>query len=424
MSRKKIKWHNAQYRLGDLISYESNPRLMSEQQDINLEKSIDKSGYVETIVINKNKKILAGNQRYRILLKKFGPDYIVDVRIPDRLLSEKEEKTYLLASNAIRGSWNYELLKAFDTDLILDVGFDDFELNNLWGNLQTEDDDWDEEEEIAKIKKPKSKVGEIYALGPHRLAIGDATDPDVLKKLFGDERASVIYSDPVYNLKISYRKGLGGKQDYGADVNDDRTPGEYRAFLKKSMENALAVSKPDTHVFYWNDQAQIGLVQGLFEELGLKNRRVCLWIKNGQNPTPGIAFAKAYEPCIYATRKKPYIAKGIENLNEILNKEIGTGNRLIEDIVDLFDIWLAKRLPGQEYSHATSKPPTLHEKAFRRCTKPGEIILDSFLGSGSSLIAAEQLNRRLFGVELEPLFADLTILRYEKLTNQKAKKIN
>jgi DNA modification methylase len=245
-----------------------------------------------------------------------------------------------------------------------------------------------------------------------------------LKKLFGKEQASVIYSDPVYNLSINYARGVGGNQNYGGHVLDTRSKEEYRTFLKKSIEVALAVCKPNIHVFYWNDQAQIGLVQDLFEELGLKNRRVCLWIKNGINPTPGVAFSKCYEPCIYATRGKPYLTKGIDNLNEVMNKELGTGNALIDDILDQMDIWLVKRLPGTEYTHATAKPPTLHEKAIRRCTRPGDIILDSFSGSGSTLISAHQLKRRAYVVELEPLFADLAILRYEKFTNQKAKRIN
>ena len=125
---------------------------------------------------------------------------------------------------------------------------------------------------------------------------------------------------------------------------------------------------------------------------------------------------------MYGLRGKPYIAKGIDNLNEVMNKEVGTGNQMIEDILDLLNIWLVKRLSGKSYEHATAKPPTLHEKAIRRCTRPGDIILDSFGGSGSTLIAAEQLKRRAFLVELEPAFCDLIIRRYEKLTKKKAKK--
>jgi DNA modification methylase len=119
----------------------------------------------------------------------------------------------------------------------------------------------------------------------------------------------------------------------------------------------------------------------------------------------------------------PYLAKGITDLNEVLNKEIGTGNRLIEDIIDNFNVWLVKRLAGQSYMHATAKPPTLHQKALKRCTRLNDIVLDSFSGSGSTLIAAEQLKRRAYVVELEPLFADLTIHRWEALTGLKAKKV-
>jgi site-specific DNA-methyltransferase (adenine-specific) len=424
MAKKKLEWYTEQRKVDDLVPFKGNPRTLDKRQQEALIKSLKRFNLAEIPVCDLGNTILAGHARLKTLQLLGRGSEIVDVRIPSRKLTGVEQKAYLLTSNAVRGSWDYDLLREFDAELILDIGFQDFELESLWGNLQTEDDNWDEDKEIAKIKKPKSKIGEIYELGPHRLAVGDATDPAVLAKLFGQERASMIYSDPVYNLKFPYKTGLGGKQNYGAEVNDNRTPEEYRTFLKKSMESALAVTKPDAHVFYWNDQSQIGLIQSLFEDLGLKNRRVCLWIKNGQNPTPGVAFSKAYEPCVYATRNKPYLTKGLESFNEILNKEMGTGNRLIEDIIDAFDIWLVKRLPGIEYTHATAKPPVLHEKAIRRCTRLGDIILDSFSGSGSTLVAAEQLKRRAFVVELEPLFADLTILRYEKLTNTKAKRIS
>lgn len=139
--------------------------------------------------------------------------------------------------------------------------------------------------------------------------------------------------------------------------------------------------------------------------------------------TPQIAFNKLYEPCVYGTRGKPYLAP-INNLNEILNKEVGTGNRAMDDVQDLINIWLAKRLPGNEYEHPTEKPPTLHEKPLRRCTKPGDRVLDSFGGSGSTLIACEQLNRIAYLSELDPIFCQLIINRYVQLTGSKAKQLN
>jgi len=133
-----------------------------------------------------------------------------------------------------------------------------------------------------------------------------------------------------------------------------------------------------------------------------------------------VAFNKCYEPCIYGTRGSPHLSEEKLDLNEVLNKEITTGNTMLDEIGD---VWIAKRLAHKEYEHATSKPPNLHEKAILRCTSPGNIILDSFLGSGSTLIAGEQLKRRVFGVEQEPIFCDLIIKRWEYLTGRKAETI-
>jgi DNA modification methylase len=143
---------------------------------------------------------------------------------------------------------------------------------------------------------------------------------------------------------------------------------------------------------------------------------VCLWVKNGHNPTPQVAFNKCYEPCIYGTKGSPYLSKKEQGLTEIMNKEITTGNESLDEV----NIWTAKRVIAKDYQHATTKPIELHEKAIRRCTLPGDIILDSFLGSGSTLIAAEQLKRVVYGIEMEPIFCDLTVGRYESLTGNKA----
>lgn len=120
----------------------------------------------------------------------------------------------------------------------------------------------------------------------------------------------------------------------------------------------------------------------MFRKNGLDNKRVCLWIKNSQNPVPGVAFNKCYEPCVYATLGKPYLVENQTKNNEVLNSELTTGNEMF----DAVDLWLSKRLSGKDYEHATSKPNSLHEKAIKRCTKIGDIILNSFLGSGSTLL--------------------------------------
>lgn len=417
MKKIKLEWRTERYRVNDLVPQEVNPRKITDRQMSDLTRSLKKFNLVEVPAVDLNGKILAGHQRIKALQILGRGDEMIDVRIPNRKLTDEESKEYLIASNKLGGDWDFDLLKSFDLDTLEFAGFSPIELGELWDKeREVVDDEFDEKKELKKIKKPITKLGDVIILGKHRIICGDSTKQETLTKLLRNEKVSMIYSDPVYNIQIDYDGGVGGKKDYGGNVNDTRTFEEYKKFLKDSMECALSVSDNDTHVFYWCDQVYIGIVQEIYRSLGITNKRVCLWLKNNQNPVPSVAFNKVYEPVVYGVRGKPFLAD-INNLNEVLNKELSTGNNLLDEIND---IWMAKRLSAKEYEHATSKPPQLHEKAIKRCTKPNDIILDSFLGSGSTLIAGEALGRRVYGCELEPQFCDLIVRRWEKLTGQKA----
>lgn len=402
-----------------------NPRKWSDKQRGDLKQSIKRFGLVDPIIVNKapkRKNIVIGGHFRLDIAKELGYETVpvVYLNIPNL----KKEKELNLRLNRNQGEWDMELLQSFDMDILLDVGFDETDLSSIWDDaLSTEDDHFNADAILDNIKKPKSKTGDLYQLGNHRLICGDATDPAVIKKLVSRRTVHMVYSDPPYNVNLSYNTGVGGKQNYGGTINDNKSDSEYRQFLKASMENALSVATPNCSIFYWCDERYIGLVQDLYRELGVNPLRVCLWIKNGANVTPQVAFNKVYEPCVYGCRNKPYLSPKAQNLTEILNKEIDTGNRCIDDILDLLNIWLVKRLPGNEYQHATQKSTTLHEKPLRRCSRVGDTILDSFGGSGSTLIACEQMKRRALVCELEPIFCDLIIHRYETLTNQKAKRL-
>lgn len=414
---QKLKWKTEKRKVDDLVPYDKNPRSLSDKQLSDLKKSFIRFNLVEIPAIDKDDKIIAGHQRLKVMQILGRGHEVIDVRVPNRKLTQKEYDQYLITSNAVGGDWDFEKLKSFDLDMLLDVGFDPIDLTASWNSeIETKDDGFDVEKELSQIKTPQTKIGDLIMLGNHRLICGDCGDPEVIKELCGNERASMIYSDPPYNIKVNYNKGIGGKQNYGGNVHDNRSYSEYKEFLRKSLTNALSISKKDTCVFYWCDQIYIGLVQELYRDHGIDNKRVCLWIKGSHNPTPNCPFNKVYEPCVFGSRGKPHITDGINNLNEVMNKEATTGN----DLLDQLDVWLVKRLAGKDYEHATSKNPILHEKAIRRCTKVGDIILDSFLGSGSTLIAGEMLKRRVFGCEKEPVFCDLIIRRFEKLTNVKA----
>jgi DNA modification methylase len=421
MEKQKLSWVTTKRVVDVLLPYGKNPRKLSDKQLKDLKKSLEKFNLVEIPAIDIDDRIIAGHQRLKVLQILGRGKEEIDVRIPNRKLTEEEYKRYLISSNAISGDWDPDLLKDFDLDLLLGSGFDGKELDDLWAeDIETKGDDFDEYKELAEIKTPETKQGDIIELGHHRLICGDSTDPEVLQKLFGEDRAQMVYSDPVYNIGLSYNKGLGGKQNYGGNVIDDRTDEEYKNLIKSSLSSALSVTHENAHIFYWCDETYIWLIQTLYRELGINNKRVCLWVKNGHNPTPSVAFNKCYEPCVYGVRGKPYLAEDIQDLNEVLNKETGTGNKLFENIKDFTNLWAAKRMSSDDYEHATSKPPELHEKAILKCTKVGDIILDSFSGSGSTIIAGEMLKRKVYAVELEPIFCDLTIRRYEKLTGKKA----
>ena len=219
---KKLEWHTELRRVGELVPAEKNPNVNERVDEI--KKSMQRDGYVEIIAVNTDGKIVAGNHRWKAMMEMGMADREIDVRVPNRTLTQEEFNRYLIASNALKGGWNYDILRELDPEFLRNSFLSDEDLAHIWDDqLEVENDEWDEEKEIARIKKPKSKVGEIYVLGRHKLAVGDATDPTVLKRLFGKERASMIYSDPVYNLNFPYRKGLGGRQDYGAEVHDKRT---------------------------------------------------------------------------------------------------------------------------------------------------------------------------------------------------------
>ena len=411
-------------KVSDLVPNINNPRVMGPKQMEDLKKSLRKFDLAELPVVDLDNKVIAGHQRL-LALKLLGRENdMIPVRVPTRKLSQKEYDQYLLSSNRIHGEWDWnKLAENFEMDMLLVSGFEESDLAQMYDDLEVVDDEWDTGKELERIKKTTVKPGDIYALGNHRIVCGDSTDPAVIARLMDGKKANTILQDPPYNISLDYDKGIGGKKHYGGTHDDAQTDDAYRGLLKAALENGLSACKKDAHVFTYCDQKYIWLLQTLYAELGIANKRVCLWIKNNSTPTPQVGFNKQYEPCVYGTIGKAYLSEKVLNLSEVMNKEIGTGNSTLEDILDMIDIWLVKRINGTDYQHPTEKPPVLHEKALRRCTRPGDIVLDCFSGSASLMIACEQLKRAAYMIEREPVFVQLAIRRYEKLTGQKVRKL-
>jgi len=283
---------------------------------------------------------------------------------------------------------------------LLDVGFGDEDLSEIWDNVDTLDDDHNKEESANSIKETSIKTGDLYELGSHRLMCGDSTELEQVKKLVGDNKINMIYNHPF------------------CEIEDD-----YFDFVEKTIVNALSVADNNVHVYYWCDEKSIGTIQTLFKNNDIQHKRVCMWIKNNFSPTPQVAFNKAYDPCVYGVIGRPYLNPKIKNFNEVLNKEILSGNQIQDEIGDIFNIWLAKNNGVDEINYPKQKPITLHEKPIKRTTRIGDNILDLFGGSGSTLMSAEQLGRKSFLMEIDPTFCQVIINRWEQHTNKKAKKI-
>lgn len=420
--KSKLIWHTEQRTVSALIPNAQNPRRMSEKQAMELKKSLEKFNLAEIPAINTDNKIIAGHMRVATLQQLGRGDEVIDVRVPNRKLTDKEYNEYLLRSNQNRGDWDWDILaNSFDVNELINAGFDE-ELSFMFDDVMTlSEDGFDLEKTLKEIDKPVTKPGEIVKLGNHFLMCGDATNPDDVKKLMGGNKTAFVFSDPPYNIGLDYSKGISTEGKYKGSFSaakDKKSVAAYRDFIDSSVKNALSVAMKDAHVFFWCDENFVGMMQSIYEQNGIANKRTCLWIKNNFNMTPQIAFNKVYEPCVYGTIGTPTLRKELKNLNEILNQNIESGNQVVDEIAEMINVWLVKRDNAQEYEHPTQKPITLNEKPMKRCTKPGDIVLDLFGGSGSTLIAAEQLNRRAFLMEIDPVFCDVIKRRYEEFAKR------
>lgn len=422
---QKLNWTTTQRKVDELLPFNKNPRKISAIQLKNLKDSLNKYNLVEIPAIDTDNKIIAGHQRVAALQLLERGDETIDVRIPNRKLTKKEYEQYLITSNKVTGDWDEIILSDyFDTDLLLDSGFDEEELADMFSAIiDTENDEFEVAKELKKIKKPKSTAGDLYQLGSHRLLCGDSTDPEVVKRVVEGSKIHMVYNDPVYNIGLSYDSGIGGTKQYGGSAKDKRSDKEYEDFLTKTLQNAILVTHKDAHIFYYCDETYVPMIANMYKANKVNFKRICIWLKGVANPTPQVAFSKVYEPCVYGTIGRPYLSPNHKNFDETLNKDTGTGNQLIENVMDMYNVWAQSRLNGNQYEHPTQKPVTLHDKPIRRCTKIGDNILSLFGGSGGELLAAHQLKRNCFMVEMDPVFVDLIIKRFEHFTSEKAVKI-
>lgn len=390
-------------KLDDLIPADYNPRLALKPGDSeyeSLKKSISTFGYVLVLVLNRRTKRLVSGHQSLSVLKDLGFKE-VEVRVVD--LSPEKEKALNIALNKIRGDWDEEklshLLKELNElpDFDLETtGFSADEMSRLFEDYFPDLSDGDDLVESPEdLSKPViTQMGQLIKLGPHRLICGDSSDQGVVNKLMEGEKASMLYTDPPFNCayKTNARPGASKKPDRAKILNDSMDQAEYVLWLRDILKGAKEHLISGGAVYIWNGHRQFGPMHSMLSEGGFYVSNVIVWVK--PCPSPGYGdYQMQCEFAIYGWLK-------------------GGKTHEWHGPKDETNVWDVSRDPVNQLIHPTQKPVMLAERAIRNSTKPGDVVLDLFLGSGATLIAADKLGRSLRGVELDPRYCDGIIRRY------------
>lgn len=375
----------------DIHPYPNNPRKNSDAVDA-VAESIRQCGYCAPIIVDEGHIILAGHTRYKAL-KKLGWKECPVLLL--RGMSDEQKRKYRLLDNKTGelATWDLdalaEELEALDFD-----GFDfGFELSETVTDEETQEDDY----EVNPPAQPKSKRGDIYVLGRHRLMCGDSTSEDDVQAIVGSTRIDMLLTDPPYGVDYT-----GKTADTLKIENDVQTDEDLEIFLSSAFRNADAVMKPGAAFYIWYADSKGGIFRTACQEVGWEVRQVLIWAKNsfvlGRRD-----YQWQHEPCLYGWK------------GGAAHK--WTSDRKQSTLLN-FD------RPTKNKEHPTMKPVPLFDYLIKNNSEVGDDILDLFAGSGTLAIACEQNGRNAYMMEYDPKYVDVIIDRYERLTGKKAVLLN
>ena len=382
--------------ISNIKPYENNPRKLSEQAIEKVAMSLKEYGFRQPIVVDKDMVIVAGHTRFRAS-KKLGLKQ-VPISVIDNL-SEEQINAYRIADNrtAEESEWDNELLKMEIKDLEakdfkLDLlGFNDEQLNNI---LFEEKQGLTDEDEVPEApEEPISKLGDIWKLGKHKLICGDSTKLETYEKLCGETKVDLYLTDPPYN--VSYE---GKTKDKLTIQNDKQTDDEFIQFLSQAFVSADSVLKMGGSFYIWHSDSEGLNFRLACIEAKWKLRQTLIWSKNSM-VMGRQDYHWQHEPCLYGWKE-------------------GSSHSWYSDRKQTTIIKYDR--PTKSKLHPTMKPVGLMEYLVKNSSKQEDIILDSFLGSGSTLIACEKQSRICYGVELDPKYCDVIVKRWENFTGKKA----
>ena len=388
----EIKWHNEKRAIRDLIPYEVNPRQITNKQAKDLKASLAKFGIADPLIINTDNMIIGGHQRKKILetLLGYDPDYQIDVRVPDRELSIDEARELNVRLNKNVADWDFDILaNNFELDDLLEWGFDKKELDiDLWAGDPPED----VEPQIDKAEELRVKwgveSGQLWQLGEHRLVCGDCTDKAVVERVMGGERADMVFTDPPYG--VDYEGGTTPREK----LSGDATPDLYEPAMQRISESTIE----KVAVYLWHSDSKSAAVSAAVSAAGFERRCTIIWNKNqAQFGALGAQYKTKHEP-VYYLFKKGKSPNWYGPTNEVT-------------------VWDVDRESANKL-HPTQKPIELAERAMNNSSKVGDLVLDLFLGSGTTLIACERLGRKCRAVEISPAYVAVAIQRWVDVTGK------
>ena len=360
-----------------------NPRIIKNDKFKKLVKSIQEFPEMlklRPIIVDEDMVVLGGNMRLKASKDAGLKEVWIEVA---EGLTEEQKKEFIVKDNVGFGEWEWDILaNEWDSVQLAEWGLD------VWENLDDKEPEAGliEDDEIPEVKESKVKRGDIWQLGEHRVMCGDSTSSDDVDKLMNGEKADMVFTDPPYG--VSYQSNMRTKTDkFDVLENDD-------AFITEWINNLPLYS--NGFVFVWTSWKVLKQWMEFCEGIGdLSN--IIIWNKGGG----GIGdlkktFSTDFEVALVYHRGA-----------EIRGKRLGS-------------VWSIGKDSASSYLHPTQKPVELAVMGIENILQRNKIVLDLFLGSGSTLIAAEKLNRKCYGMELDEKYCDVIIERWEQFTGQKA----
>jgi DNA modification methylase len=406
--------------VGNLAAFSSNARSHSKHQIRQIAASIKQFGFTNPVLIDNTNTIIAGHGRVAAA-KLLGMEQVPTIRLES--LTDDQIRAYVIADNRIaeKAGWDksilaIELQHLLTIDLNFDVTITGFEVAEVdlilseTGKKQDEDDAFD----IDETRQAVTQAGDLWQLGKHRVLCGNALEAAPFKTLMANRRAHLVFADPPYNVPIDGHVSGNGSVQHREFVmaSGEMSEAEFTAFLVTSLSLLARHSTSGSIHFACMDWRHAGELLAAGRQIYDALMNVCVWVKN--NGGMGSLYRSRHELIfVFRNGKSPH-------RNNVMLGQYGRNRSNVWEYPSASTFSRQGDEGNLLHSHPTVKPVALVADAILDCSARGEIVLDSFLGSGSTLIAAERVGRVCYGIEIDPRYVDVAVRRWQRHTGDSA----